>query len=186
MKLYGSYTSPFVRHCRVALAQEGLYCDFIETDLSAIIEKSPVAKMPLLTDGDLTLTDSSSILKYIREKSGGRFLADLQDYENFALTNTVLDSMVNVFLLENEGFGAEQIRYVGRQKNRIANGLAALNRRFDPSEGIVRDSALRCACFIDWALFRNRISNLEQWDNLRGLLAGANQSEVFVPTAPPR
>jgi len=186
MKLYGSYTSPFVRHCRVALAQEGLDGDFIETDLSAIIEKSPVAKMPLLTDGDLTLTDSSSILKYIREKSGGRFLADLQDYENFALTNTVLDSMVNVFLLENEGFGAEQIRYVGRQKTRIANGLAALDRRFDPSQGIVRDSALRCACFIDWALFRNRLSNLDQWDNLRGLLAEANQSEVFVTTAPPR
>ena len=185
MKLHGSYTSPFVRHCRIALMQEGVDFDFVETDHAMSAETSPAAKVPFLADGDLLLTDSSSILKYVREKSGGSFLADLDDYENFALTNTVLDSMINVFLLESEGFGADKIQYVGRQKNRISSGLKTLNQRVDPARGITTDSALRCACFIDWALFRKRMT-LDGLDNLRDLLAVANEEEVFAATAPPR
>ncbi len=186
MKLYGSYTSPFVRHCRVALAQEGLDFDFVETDYAMSLEKSPTAKVPFLTDGDLTLTDSSSILKHIREKSTGRFLADLEDYEIFAMTNTLLDSAINMFVLENEGFGPEQIQYLGRQKNRIESGLKALDQRFASARNldITHDGTLRCACFLGWALFRKRI-NLDGLDNLRTLLAAANQVEAFAATAPP-
>ena len=32
MKLYGSYTSPFVRHCRIVLLETQQSCEFIETD----------------------------------------------------------------------------------------------------------------------------------------------------------
>lgn len=188
MKLYGSYTSPFVRHCRVALAQAGLAFDFVEADYGMSAEKSPTAKVPFFTDGDLVLTDSSSILKYIREKSGGRFLADLDDCENFAMTNTLLDSTINVFMLENEGFGPEQIKYLGRQKKRIESGLAALDKRFSPNRGktpdLTRDGDLRCACFLGWALFRKRIT-LDGLDHLRDLLAAADRVETFAATAPP-
>lgn len=188
MKLYGSYTSPFVRHCRVALAQAELGFDFVEADYAMSAEKSPTARVPFLADGDLLLTDSSSILKYAREKSGGRFLADLEDYETFAMANTLLDSAINVFLLEKEGFGPAQIQYLGRQKKRIESGLKALNERFDPKPGanqdITRDGALRCACFLGWALFRKRIS-IDGRDHLRDLLAAANQVEAFAATAPP-
>ena len=184
MKLYGSYTSPFVRHCRVALAQEGLDFDFVEADYAMSAEKSPTAKVPFLSDGERTLTDSASILKHIREKSGKPFLTDLDDYENFAMTNTLLDSAINVFMLENEGFGPEQIKYLGRQKNRIQSGLEALDRRFATDRDLDRDGALRCACFLGWALFRKRIS-LDGLDNLRDLLAAADQVEAFAATAPP-
>ena len=184
MKLYGSYTSPFVRHCRVALAQENLDFDFVDADYVMSAEKSPTAKVPFFTDGDLVLTDSSSILKYAREQSGGRFLADLEDCETFAMTNTVLDSAINVFLLENEGFGPEQIKYLGRQKKRIESGLTALNQRVGANHDITRDGVLRCACFLGWALFRKRIS-LDGRDHLRDLLAAANQVKAFAATAPP-
>ena len=30
MKLYGSFTSPFVRHVRIVLLETGLACEFIE------------------------------------------------------------------------------------------------------------------------------------------------------------
>ncbi len=185
MKLYGSYTSPFVRHCRVALAQTGFAFEFVETDHAMSAEKSPTAKVPFLTDDGLTLTDSSSILKYVREKSGGNFLADLADHENFVMTNTLLDSAINLFMLENEGVGSDRINYLARQKKRVASGLKALNGRFDPSQGIDRDGALRGACFLDWGLFRKRIS-LDGLDNLRDLLAAANRVEAFAATAPPR
>ena len=185
MKLYGSYTSPYVRHCRVALVQGSFDFDFIKAGDSMSAENSPAGKVPYFTDGGLTLTDSSSILKYVREKSGRDFLADIEDYENFTLANTLLDSTINVFLIEKDGFGPDQIKYLSRQQNRIENGLKELNRRFDPKQGVERDSALRCACYVDWALFRNRIS-IDGLDNIQGLMDIANQVEEFAATAPPR
>lgn len=185
MKLYGSYTSPFVRHCRIALTQEQLDYDFIETDNVMSAEKSPTRKVPFFSDGDLMLTDSSSILKYVREKSGKNFLADLADHENFTIANTLVDSTINLFLLGNEGFGPEQIKYLGRQQDRIISGLATLNERLADKHDLAEDGTLRCACFIDWALFRKRIS-IDGLDNLHALLAAANQVDIFATTAPPR
>ena len=183
MKLFGSYTSPYVRHCRVALAQSNLDFEFIEADYAKSAQDSATAKVPYLIDGDLMLTDSSSILKYIREKSGMAFLADLEDYDTFAMANTILDAIINLFLIENNGFGPDKIPYLARQKNRIESGLKELNQRIDPSNGIASDSALRSACLIDWALFRKRI-DISELDNLQALLKAANQVKGFSSTAP--
>ena len=183
MKLFGSYTSPFVRHCRVALKQSELKFEFIEADEAMRKAHSSTDKVPFFTDADLTLSDSSSILKYVREKSGAAFLADISDFENFTITNTLLDSAINLFLLENEGFGADRISYLGRQKSRVDNGLIALNERIDPQLGTTSDSTLRCACFIDWGLFRNRFS-IDGLSNLEHLLKISNQDKDFAETAP--
>lgn len=183
MQLYGSYTSPYVRHCRVALAQGGFEYEFIEADYSMSAKQSPTAKVPYFVDGALTLYDSSSILKYVREKSGRSFLQDIQDYDNFAMASTLLDACINLFLIENDGFGPAQINYLQRQKNRLDSGLEELNRRFEPTLGINTDGALRCACFIDWALFRNRV-DISGLENLAGLMEAANQQQAFADTAP--
>ena len=183
MKLFGSYTSPFVRHCRVALMQSNLEFEFIEADETMRKEHSSTDKVPFFTDGGLTLSDSSSILKYVREKSGGTFLADINDFENYTITNTLLDSAINLFLLENEGIGSDQISYLGRQKARVDNGLIALNTHIDPGLGITQDSTLRCACFIGWGLFRNRFS-IDGLTNLNKMMAIANQDDNFLKTAP--
>ncbi len=164
--------------------QSGLDFEFVEADYAMSAEKSPTSKVPFFEDTDTVLTDSSSIIKYVREKSGQKFLSEIEDYELFAMTNTVLDSAINLFLLENDGVAIDQVNYLIRQKDRIESGLTELNRRFDPKEGITKDSALRCACFIDWALFRNRIS-IDEHENLVGLLAAANEAEELVATAPP-
>ena len=74
MKLYGSLTSPYVRHARIAIAQSGFQCEFEEADYARSAELSPTARVPFFEDGDLMLTDSSSILKYVREKAGTGFL----------------------------------------------------------------------------------------------------------------
>ena len=101
------------------------------------------------------------------------------------MTNTVLDSTVNLFLLENDGVGPDQSKYPGRQKNRIENDLKEYNKRFDPNQGISRDSALRCACFVEWGLFHKRIS-IEELSNIQGIMETANKVEEFAATAPPR
>lgn len=184
MKLYGSYTSPYVRHCRVALGQSGFDYEFIETDYVMSAKDSPTAKVPFFVDGDIKLTDSSSILKYVREKAGGDYLQDIEEFENSTLVTTMLDTTINLFLLELDGFGPAEIKYLSRQKNRVDSGLKEINRRFDPNQSIELDSVLRCACFIDWALFRKRIS-IDGLNNIQGLLNNANQLEVFSSTAPP-
>ena len=183
MKLFGSYTSPFVRHCRIALMRSKIDFEFVEADESMRKELSSTDKVPFFTDADITLTDSSSILKYVREKSGDSFLADIHDFEFYTIANTLLDSAINLFLLENEGYGADRIGYLGRQKTRVDNGLIALNERLDLQLGITQDSALRCACFVGWGLFRNRFS-IDGLSNLKQLMEIANRDEDFLATAP--
>ena len=187
MKLHGSYTSPFVRHCRVALAQENMQYDFVEADYAASAKGSPTAKVPFMSDaanGDLMLTDSGAIVKYIREKAGNTFLADINDFETYMMATTTLDSAINLFLIENEGFGAAQIKYMARQANRVTSSLAALNRRIDPAAGIAADGALRCACLLAWGAYRKRFS-FDAHANLCALLDAANRDKIFAATAPP-
>jgi glutathione S-transferase len=185
MKLFGSYTSPFVRHCRIALAQNDHAFEFVETDYDMSAAQSPTSKVPFLSDGDITLTDSSSIVKYSREKAGFNFLSGLEEFELFVMTNTLLDSTINLFLLENNGFGPDQIPYLVRQQQRIESGLTELNSRINIRNGMEDDSNLRLACYIDWAIFRNRI-DFGSHKNLLELLESANQVEVFSSTAPPK
>lgn len=184
MKLYGSYTSPFVRHCRIALTQENQAFDFIETDYEGSAQLSPTAKVPYLEDGDLVLSDSSSILKHIRDSAGKPFLADIAEFETYTLANTALDTAINLFLLSKEGVLAADVPYLTRQVTRLETALAALDKRIDPAAGIADDASLRCACLLGWALYRQRFE-LQGFPRLAQLLATANIDPLFAATAPP-
>lgn len=193
MQIYGSFTSPFVRHCRIALAQAqqrvNLECEFIETDQAASAKLSPTQKVPYLVDGDLTLSDSTAILKYLREKSAGTFLHDIRDCELFCMVNTVLDASVNVFFMERlDGLKAADSKYLTRHNNRIHSALKEMNSLELPQlindQQPLSDGHIRLACYLDWALFRHRIT-LDRLDNLNNFLQAARQWPVFANTAPP-
>ncbi|WP_354624436.1 glutathione S-transferase [Psychromonas sp. MME2] len=184
MKVYGSYTSPFVRHCRIVLLQTGLQHQFIETDAATSANLSPTKKVPLLIDNGVTLTDSSSIIKYLREKSGQPFFADVADFELFNMSNTVLDACVNIFFLELDGIKLAQSHYLQRQHARVLSGLMALNKRTFSHELPLSDGELRLACFLNWGLYRRRI-DLSELPVLQHLLALANTDKEFIATAPP-
>ena len=184
MKLYGSQTSPFVRHCRIALNQGGHEYEFIEIDAAAAGEKSPTKKVPMLEADGMRLTDSSSILKYVREKSGGSFMPDLRDFELFCMTNTVMDSAINAFLLGKNGVTADTAGYIGRQNQRVESGLDELNTLVGNQEISMSDGITRLACLLDWGLFRNRFS-IDSRDNLKSVLDIANADSFFTATAIP-
>jgi len=158
MQLFGSYTSPYVRHIRIVLARTGLDCEFIETDYAASAEKSPAARVPFLIDGERMLTDSLSILRFVRERDGQRFFPDLDDFDRFLLVNAAMDSTVNVFLLERDGVTPDQAPYLARQQRRIGQCLQALDavvgQRAPAPDG---DFAIRLGCYLSWALFRERV-----------------------------
>ncbi len=161
MKLYGSYTSPYVRHCRIVLAQTGLDCKFVETDYQKSAELSPARRVPFLYDDKLMLTDSASILRYLREKAGQAFFPDIRDYDLFLLVNTAMDSTVNLFLLEKDGVTPADCGYLVRQKGRVEDTLAYLDRHLGNEYSSIdsaSDGMIRLGCFLSWALFRERIS----------------------------
>ncbi|NRA23666.1 MAG: glutathione S-transferase family protein [Oleispira sp.] len=197
MKLYGSYTSPFVRHCRIALlegqAHGTLECEFIETDIVSSGKLSPTKKVPFLIDekqdantgNDIELTDSASILMYLREQSGEKFFNDAQDFNLFCNVNTILDASVNLFFLElKDNILPKEGSYLERHQERVLSALSYFNESQYSLQAPFTDGELRLACFLDWGLFRKRIS-LEGLDNLQALLKAARSYDVFAKTAPP-
>jgi len=198
MKLFGSYTSPFVRHCRIALlegqAQGTLECEFIETDIVSSGKLSPTKKVPFLTDTlcdeknkaeEVELTDSASILMYLREQSGKTFFNSANDFNLFCNVNTVLDAAVNLFFLElKDNILPADGSYLERHSERVLSALQHFNEQEYPAQAPFSDGELRLACFLDWGLFRKRI-NIDGLDNLQALLKAARNYEIFAQTAPP-
>ena len=182
--LYGSYTSPYVRHCRMALLATGTDFRLEETDYARSSAESPARRVPYLKIGDLTLHDSASILKFIREHSGEDFFADLVDFDLFCLANTVLDTTVNLFLLERSGLTVNDSDNLRRQASRIESGLQHLEQWGWPAQPDWTDGTLRVACLLDWSQYRDRFS-LAPYPALHQLLQQARSWSVFQDTAPP-
>jgi len=184
MKLYGSYTSPFVRHCRIALLETGFACEFIETDQARSAVQSPTKRVPFLEDGDVFLTDSIAILKYLREKAGQTYLASVNELNQFCMVNTALDATANLFFLERDGVDLQAYEYTRRQAARIESSIAELNNLNLPASAPYNDVHLRLACYLAWGLFRKRI-NVDAHENLQKFLAGIHRYEPFAETTPP-
>ena len=184
MKLYGSYTSPFVRHCRIALMENQVPFEFEPTDYSQSAANSPTKRVPFLRDGELFFTDSSAILHHVRSKADKSFLATPSETELYALANTALDTAINVFLLEKDGITEERSAYVARQKSRITTCLEALNRSDFDFEGRPSDAQWRVACLLAWATYRNRF-DYGRYNELCGFLTKVQGIAEFKETAPP-
>lgn len=184
MELYGSYTSPFVRHCRIALLQTNIECEFIETDAVKIADISPTKRVPFLTDCELTLTDSTSILTHLYEVAGEDFLSDLEDVELYHITNTLLDTCVNLLMLAKfDGITPDKSQYLTRQKARIGTSLVAINQKSFSDALPLTNAEVRLAIFLDWANFRN-VVEVAQYPALQKLLDLANTDSIFSQTAP--
>lgn len=185
MKLYGSYTSPFVRHVRIVLLETNQACEFIETDQAASAIKSPTQRVPFLEDGDIFLTDSNSIIKYLREKAGQTYCASAKELDDVCLVNTVLDTTANLFFIKRDGVDIDAIPYLQRQAARIQSTLAELNQSSFPAAAPYSEAQLRLACYIGWAKFRNLV-DFSVFENLEFFYAGISQYDHFVTTKPPQ
>jgi glutathione S-transferase len=185
MKLYGSYTSPFVRHVRIVLLETMQACEFIETDQAASAVKSPTQRVPFLEDGDVFLTDSASIIKYLREKSGQTYCKSAKELDDVCLVNAALDASVNLFYLKRDGIDVTAVPYLQRQAARIQSTLAELDQHNLPSAAPYNDAQLRLACYIGWAKFRNLL-DFSIYKNLDEFFAGITNYPHFAATTPPQ
>jgi glutathione S-transferase len=76
MKLY-HFPSPNPQKVTFALKELGLDCEIVPVDLAKgeqrqpdFLALNPFGRVPVLTDGDLTITESHAILAYLGEKTG--------------------------------------------------------------------------------------------------------------------
>ncbi len=187
MILYGSYTSPYVRHIRTALLQFNFTFEFVDTDYTASASGSPLKRVPFLDTGDKKLTDSSSILLYLKQLSGQSGFDNLDDFELYALVNSAMDTEINLFLLSRDGLTPDNSDYLSRQKSRVASSLGYMNDLIANQTVDINglsDGQLRLACFLDWGLFRQRFS-LDGLDSLTAFLEGVRVIEEFAATKPP-
>lgn len=187
MILYGSQTSPYVRHCRIVLMQSSLPWTFKDTDFAESAAGSPTQRVPYFEDGDTRLTDSSSILMHLRMRLGQPYLAEVAQLELYCLCNTLLDTAINLFLLERDNLGPHNSSYLARQQARIESGLQALEQAtmaLPTTPGDFSDAEIRLGCFLDWGLFRNRI-DIANLPGLTTFLASMRSWPVFADSAPP-
>jgi glutathione S-transferase len=185
MKLYGSLTSPYTRRCRIALRTSGLDCEFVLRAPAEMIGVSPTARIPYLEAGSVKLSDSTSILKYLRDESGAEFLTNASEFDLFCLSNTVLDSAISLLMSKRlDGRLPEHSQYLTRQAARVESGLDDLEKRDLSAALPLRDAEIRLACLLDWGLFRN-LFDLEGRPRLQALLRLARSWEDFSVTAPP-
>ena len=183
MELFGSTTSPFVRHCRIALEQTKQQYTLSIIDYATSAKESPAQKMPYLKDGQLLLTDSASIVMHTRSQTGSQFPTSVDDYEIFTLASTIADTAVNLFLLEKDGITAQQSAYLTRQSERMSTALTALNVLIEPEKGLTTDGHIRAACLVDWILFRKR-ADLTPYTKLLQLVAQASEDPLFEESNP--
>ncbi len=195
MTLYGVRTSPYVRHARIVLQQSNMAWQ-LKQATAEVMHLSPTRRVPFLIDGDLTLTDSSVIVRYVREKAKQSFLPTIADQELFAMATSVLDTAVNVYLM-NVGdtadleavtsgtsvIGFNPKTYFECQQSRILTGIQGLNNFELSCDGPYTDAEIRLACLLDWADYRNTIV-LSGLDNLTHFLSGIRRWPLFAETAP--
>lgn len=185
MKLYGSYTSPFVRHVRIVFLETGLEYEFIETDQAGSAAKSPTQRVPFLQDGEVFLTDSTSIVKYLRERVGQTYCKTAQELDQLCLINTVMDATVNLFFIKRDGVDISGIPYLQRQAARIQTTLKELNDLTLSDSAPYTDAQIRLACFISWAKLREQI-DFAKYPALEKFYSNASQHPYFQATQPPQ
>lgn len=185
MKLYGSYTSPFVRHVRIVLLETAQPFEFIETDQTGSTAKSPTQRVPFLEDGEVFLTDSASITKYLREKAGQDYCRTAKELDDVCLVNTLMDATVNLFFIKRDGVDITGIPYLQRQAARIQTTLAELNQQQWPTTAPYNDAQIRLACFIGWAKLRNQI-DFAVFEHLEKFYLGALNYPHFEATKLPQ
>lgn len=195
MTLYGVGTSPYVRHARIVLALSNLDWQFKQATPD-VMGHSPTRRVPFLTDGDLTLTDSSVIVRHVREQADQLFLPTIRDYELFAMATSVLDTAVNLYLLNvadsaelgkvtsgTSVIGFNPRSYFETQQKRINTGMQGLNSFELSYHGPYTDAEIRLACLLDWGDYRGTIA-LSGMENLSAFLEAIRGWPPFSETAP--
>jgi glutathione S-transferase len=168
MKLVGSKTSPYVRKCRVILAERALPFEFIEesawTADTTVPRYNPLNKVPalVLDDGE-SIYDSRVICEYLDAISGGGLLpadpvprAKVRRLE--ALGDGLADAGITAFLERKREAARQDPAWIARQLDKVNAAVATIEAALGAREylggGQPNMADIACACALFWSEFR--------------------------------
>lgn len=163
MKLYGSFTSPYVRRLRLILMDVNY--DMIDAPTSsvegrAILRKlNPTMKIPMFEDNGLVLCDSTVIAQYLHEKLARPYLS-IPQLNLLKIIDGITDSYIQLFLLDKSGFDTTDDKmYFNLQHERI-------ERSFKYLENVVADKHISAT---DWNYLSISLYTSLDWVKVRKL-----------------
>ena len=184
IKLFGSLTSPYVRHCRIVLLDNQNAFEFIEADTAMRDQITPTLKVPYLEHDGLRLHDSHSIVQYCRSLAGQSAFPEITDLDYFLLASTVLETGINILQLKRSGLSADAVPFLKRQNLRLNSLLQALETLSEARPWQWNDATIRAACMIRWIEMRE-YNDFSDYPALRNLHTQALAQPNFAATEPP-
>ncbi|CAI8240181.1 MAG: putative GST-like protein YibF [Glaciecola sp. HTCC2999] len=161
MKLYGSFTSPYVRRLRILLGDHDY--EFIDAPTAtpegrAILSQvNPTMKIPMFEDDGQVLCDSGLIAQYLHEKLAIPALS-YHDMNILKIIDAIVDSYIQLFLLGRSGFDTSEPKiYFNLQKERIERSFTFIEEAV--KTGTITSSnwnymTISLATSIEWLMVR--------------------------------
>ncbi len=188
--LYGSQTSPFVRRVRMLL--ESIPYDFKEInpyegqdsiDLNKI---NPINKIPVFTDGDLTIWDSRQMFNYLNGIHRFQNM-DWNDENQQTAIDEMMNAGVSLMLMKRSGINIEEnFMFISRQRERVESILEYL-KPYMTGPGLTEWNFQTMSIFsyIEWDIFRN-ISKLDQNPVCQDFIKAHKDRTIAFKTQIPR
>jgi glutathione S-transferase len=204
MKLIGAVTSPYVRKCRIVMAEKKLDYQFVLEDVwasDAIVAYNPLGKVPcLIMEGGEAVFDSRVIVEYLDALSpvgklipgSGRERAEVRTWE--ALADGLTDAALEARLEQTWAGRSEAQRsqaWIDRQLGKIDAALAAMAKGLGDKPycaGIhltLADIAVGCALgYLDFRF--PQIDWRKRHLSLASLADKLEHRQSFIDSAPPK
>jgi glutathione S-transferase len=190
MQLLGSVTSPYARRIKIWALENQCDLEFVDLDIfsaddhATMTSNNPASKIPVLIDGELTLADSSAILRYLLEKTAQPALTWSQDHL-LTTINACNDSLVAILQCQRSGFDTQSDKlFFNLQNERIAHTLSYLNDHLDDDEFKGCECLnISLYCLLDWICFRE-LTDFSQHPRLVAFHETFSQRQAAKQTNP--
>lgn len=199
MKLYGSFTSPYARKCRIVVNEKSIECEFVEEKPgdsdTRFSQLNPLGKIPVLeVSPELALYDSPIIVEYLDQLAGepliplsGQARWDVQRWH--ALADGIIDAVVARMIETNRPEQYRMDEAIEKQERKIAAALTVINRATRDREFILGDTYTMADLSIGVAMeyidFRYPHDWRDRYPELSFWLASVSVRPAFRKTVPP-
>jgi glutathione S-transferase len=196
IRLFGSFTSPYVRRVRVVADELGLPLEQIDTTppegTAELRKRSPIWKVPVAEIEGQLIFDSHVITEVLLERFGRGKLAplpvdDIEARNAISVIDGALDALINAFYLGKEGVTPEQAPYLKKQSERAAASLAWLEQNvhepFVTSKKQLGLPEIALGSALGWMRFRN-VYDIEQHQRLMRCFEELEKRPSFHATEP--
>lgn len=137
MKLYASYTSPYARKVRIALAEKKIECELVEespwTADTTVPQYNPLGKVPvLLMDDGTALYDSRVIVEYLDTVSPVSRLIPEPSRQRIAvkrweaLADGICDAAITIVLEAKRPAKQQSREWIDRHRRKMDLGVREL------------------------------------------------------------